>query len=63
VKDAPNVRWPVSPAHVGAFGPFAGRHDQGDGMPATAQPTPSADAPEEVAGDDVSGQADDQGPE
>lgn len=67
MKNVPDVKWPTAPAHVGAFGPYAGRNDQGEGMPARAALTPAADDPpaqeEEVTGDVVSGEADVQGPE
>jgi hypothetical protein len=54
----------VNPAHIGAFGPFAGRNDHGEGMPPEAVLTPSADQPrQEVPGDDVPGEADDARPE
>lgn len=62
MKDVPAVKWPASPAHVGAFGPLAGRHDQSAGMAPEAVRTPSADEPpQEVESDDVPGEADDQG--
>ncbi len=67
MKNVPGVKWPTAPAHVGAFGPWAGRNDHGEGMPEKATLTPSADEPpvqeEEVATDVVLGEADDQGPE
>jgi hypothetical protein len=60
VKPVGSAPWPVNPAHVGAFGPFAGRNDHGGGMPPQAVLTPSADQPpEEVPGDDVPSEADD----
>jgi hypothetical protein len=65
VKGVPDVKWPVSPAHIGAFGPYAGRHDQGEGMSEEAVLTPSADErpkPQEVA-EDVPGEVDSQEPE
>lgn len=55
MKNVPAVKWPASPAHVGAFGPLAGRNDHGDGMPPVATRTPSADElpePEEVISDE-----------
>jgi hypothetical protein len=52
-----------TPGENGAVGPLHGRSDPTTPSPAEASFTPSADQPEEVPGDELLGEADDQGSE
>lgn len=53
----------ATPGENGAVGPLHGRSDPTTPSPAEASFTPSADQPEEVPGDELPREADDQGSE